>query len=340
MQFKKFVFFFIVTLWLLATTCGAGVVFGTTMTFNGGGVTIDLTFPEYAHPNTNINHNVTIKALTNLTLQNFTLSIYAPENNSLLEVKNRTISWDFLENENLTSRIQVLLPQNTSGRLYCVMIVQTDKTVDSMSYKFYTTRISELTFNEMQSLYDKMLANYTTLQADYEKLLTKYNESLVNYTSLLASYSAILKEHNELLSEHNSTISTYELLLNSYDGLSDDYSSLNDDYRSNINKYNDLQVDYEELNSTSHNLQTSYDILQTVYEGLNQTHTNLQTELENLQEKINVSESELNTNRNVIFICIITLVALIVLIVYIRRDKKEPYLVVRKELVTMKEEGS
>lgn len=338
MKFKKFVFFFIVTLYLSTLTCGTGVSLGNTITFEGGGVTINLTFPEHAHPNTYINHNVTINAHTNLTLQNFTLLIYAPENNALREVKNRTISWDFYENENLTSRIEVLLPQNTSGTLYCVMTVQTDKIVDSLSYKFYTTRISELTFDEMQNLYNKMLANYTTLQTDYETLLTKYEESLVNYTILLANYSAFLNDHNELLSEHNSTISIYESLLISYNGLSDDYSSLNDDYRLKINEYNGLQADYEELNSTRNNLQTSYTILQTVYEGLNQTHTNLLNELENLQEKINVSESALNIDRIVFFIFTITLVALIVLIVYIRRNKKEPYLVVRKELVTMKEE--
>ena len=69
-------------------------------------------------------------------------------------------------------------------------------------------------------------------------------------------------------------------------------------------------------------------------------YTDLQTELNNLQDRFINSESELNINRIVMFICIVTLVALIAFIVYIKRKKQEPYVVIRKETVSMNEEGS
>jgi hypothetical protein len=334
MQAKK-IGYFLTLLLFSELICSVGAS-TTTVSFRGGGVTIDLTFPEEAHPNTTITHNVTITAHTDLSLQSFTLFIYAPVNATWQEVKNRTISWDFLENETLTSRIEFQLPQDTNGTLYCEMTVQTDQTADALSYKFYTTRVSELTFSEMQSLYYAMLANYTSLQTDYETLLNEYDGLLANYSSLFANYTALLSEHNDLLAKYNAQVATYESLLNSYNKLSDDYESLNSNYRSKINEYNALQTDYKSLNSTRHSLQTDYDALQAVYDELNQTYADLQTELANLQERITFSENALNSDRIVLFIFIVTIACLIAFIIYIKRKEPEPYVVIRKETVTMK----
>ena len=136
MRAKKIVFSFIMLLLFSALTGSVGASSDITVSFRGAGVTVDLTFPEEAHPNATITHNVTITAHTNVTLQWFTLFIYAPVNSSLQEIKNRTITWDFLENETLPSRIEFQLPQNTNGTLSCVMTVQTDKSAYYSSYSF------------------------------------------------------------------------------------------------------------------------------------------------------------------------------------------------------------
>jgi FtsZ-binding cell division protein ZapB len=334
MQAKKMGYFLTLLLFSgLIYSVGAST---TTVSFRGGGVTVDLTFPEEAHPTETLTHNVTITAHTDLSLQSFTLFIYAPVNATWQEVKNRTISWDFLENETLTSRIEFQLPQDTNGTLYCEMTVQTDQTADALSYKFYTTRVSELTFSEMQNLYYEMLANYTSLQADYQSLLNEYNDLLANYTSLFANYTALLSEHNDLLTEYNTLDSNYRSKLNEYNALQTDYNTLDSNYRSQLSKYNALQADYSELNSTHYSLQANYTSLQTVYNALNKTYAELQTELANLQERITSSENALNSDRIVMFIFIVTVACLIAFIIYIKRKEPEPYVVIRKETVTMK----
>jgi len=338
MQAKKTGYFLITLLLLSGLICSVGAS-TTTVSFRGGGVTIDLTFPEEAHPNTTITHNVTITAHTDLSLQSFTLFIYAPVNATWQEVKNRTISWDFLENETLTSRIEFQLPQDTNGTLYCEMTVQTDQTAEASSYRFYTTRISELTFSEMQSMYYGMLANYTSLQADYQSLLNEYNDLLANYTSLFANYTALLSEHNDLLTNYDTQVANYQTLLNSYNKLSSDYNTLDSNYRSQLSKYNALQADYNSLNSTFYSVQGNYTLLQgnftdlqAVYDALKETYNNSLSDLNNLQGTV-------DADNIVMFIFVVTVACLVAFIIYIKRKKEEPYVVIRKETVAMKPDG-
>ena len=356
MRAKKTVCF-LSALLLFAMLCSVDASSDSTMSFSGGGVTVYLTYPEEAHQNTTITHNVTITAHADLSLQSFTLFIYAPVNSNWQEVKNRTISWDFLENENLTTRIEFQLPQEANGTLYCEMTIQTDQTVDILSYKFYTTRVSELTFSEMQTLYYEMLANYTSLQEDYETLLNDYNELLANYSSLLSNYTTLLNDYNQLLTDHEtlqddydnlsanytSLNTTYSVLLNEHNQLTTDYNNqvtdyneLDDDLRDKVNELTNLQIDYDDLNVTRHNLQIDYETLQAGYIILNQTRNTLETEIDNLQKLLTDSEGTVNFDRIVMFIFIVAVAVLVGFIIYIKRKQEDPYLVIRKETVSMK----
>jgi hypothetical protein len=107
---------------------------------------------------------------------------------------------------------------------------------------------------------------------------------------------------------------------------------------SKVNEYSALQVDYEELNSTRNSLLANYNSLQAVYDEFNQTYTDLLTEFAELQRRVNDSVSEVNTNRIVMFIFVITLVALVAFIIYLKRGKEEPYVVIRKETVSMNQD--
>ena len=364
MQSKKIVCFFSVLLLLSALMYIGDASSSVTVSFRGGGVTIDLTYPEEAHPNATITHNVTITAHTDLSLQSFTLFIYAPVNETLQEVKNRTISWDFLENETLTSRIEFQLPQDTNGTLYCEMTVKTDQTADTSSYKFYTTRVSELTLSEMQTLYYEMLANYTSLQGDYQTLLNGYNGLLANYSNLFTNYTTLLSEYEQLLADHDTLLDDYDELSANYSSLYATYTTLlsqhnqlTADYNSQVSKYNNLlesydnldenyrvkgteldnlQTDYDDLNSTRYNLQIDYEALQAGFITLNQTYYNLQTAFADLQRRFTDSEGAVNVDRVVMFIFLVTVAVLIAFIVYLKRKKEDPYLVIRKETVSMK----
>jgi uncharacterized protein YozE (UPF0346 family) len=390
MQIKK-TCCFLITLLLFSGLVYSVAASTTTASFRGGGVTIDLTFLEEAHSNIAITHNVTITANTDLSSINIGVLVYAPVNSNLQLIKNQPLSWGTLyENQSLpTTQIPILLPKQAKGTLYCIITVQTDQTTDTLSYKFYTTRVSELTFSEMQTLYNEILANYNSLHADYEALLgeydglwanytsllanytallsahdsliNEYNEILANYnslqgdyeallgeydglwanyTSLLANYTALLSAHDSLINEYNSQVSTYEALLANYNELSNDYDTLNANYNARTSDLGDLQTNYNELNTTRYDLQASYNTLQTVYTALNQTYTELKNNLESLQRDFNTSEGIVGADRVVMFIFIVTLAALIVFIVYIKRNKQEPYLVIRKETVNVNDEGS
>jgi hypothetical protein len=328
---KRIVYFFIVLLLfsgLMYSTCASSI---NNVSFNGVGVTIDLTFPEESYPNRTITHNLTITANGDLKLQNFTLFIYAPINSALQHIENETAVLPMQENQSLPIIISIRLPENVNGRLYCLMYVETeiDQTIEHSSYTFYTTLVSEPTFSEIQSEYDALWEDYILLNANY----TALDE---NFTILSANYTALLSEHNQLTADYNSKVAAYASLLAQYNKLSDDYDALNANYRSKITELGDLQTNYDDLNTTRYNLQASYNTLQTIYEGLNQTYTDLQTELATLQQRINDSVSELSIDRIVMFIFTVVVAALIAFILYLKRKKEEPYVVIRKETVSMK----
>jgi archaellum component FlaC len=330
MQAKK-IGCFLGILLLFSAFMGSVHAAPTTVIFSGGGVTVDLTYPEEAHPNATITHNVTITAHTALSLQSFTLFIYAPVNASWQEVKNRTISWDFLENETLTSRIEFQLPQDANGTLYCVMTVQTDQAADVLSYEFYTTHVSILTFSEMQSLYNEMLANYTSLVEDYNGLLD-------NYSSLLTDYETLLSQNNALSAQYASEVSAYETQKANYTALSTDYGNLESSYKALSNNYNSMQSDYASLNSTRNNIQGNCTLLDAAYKALNQTYVSLTTELNQLNAKITQSDNNLGIDRIVMFVFVAAIAGLIGFIIYLKRKQAEPYVVIRKETVAVKQD--
>jgi predicted nuclease with TOPRIM domain len=317
---------------LMYSACASSI---KNVSFNGVGVAIDLTFPEESYPNITITHDVTITANTNLKLRNFTLFVYAPINSVLQYITNDTVAWPSMqENESLpVVNILIWLPENVNGRLYCLMYVETEinLVIKRSSCTFYTTLVSEPTFSEMQSEYDVLWEDYILLDAKYKAL----DE---NFTILWANYTLLLSELDQLKADYNSKVVAYETLLAQYNKLSDDYDALDANYGSKIAEFGALQTDYGDLNSTCYSLQTSYNALSAVYAALNQTYTILQTEFDTLQERINVSESALNTDRIVLFIFVVTVAALIAFVVYLKRKKEEPYVVIRKETVSMKSE--
>jgi predicted nuclease with TOPRIM domain len=201
--------------------------------------------------------------------------------------------------------------------------------INYLSTTFYTTKVSTITFSEWQIKYNELLANYTSLKSEYDTLLNEYNELLANYTSLVTDYATLLSEYNELLADYNSRVAAYEALLNDYNRLSSDYSTLNTKYRS-------LSDDFNSLNSTYYSVQASYDNLKADYDELNNIRTELLTAINDLNQRIAASESELNIDRVVMFIFTIAVAALVVLIMYIKRKKQEPYVVIRKETVAIK----
>jgi hypothetical protein len=293
-----------------------------TLTLQGGGITIDLTYPEDAHPEENIWHNATITANTAVTLNNLTMVIQAPVNSTWQTVFTGKDERNIFMQENSSfqwSMGPLLLPPNVNGTVQCFIFLKTSS-VDNISTTIYTTHVSELTFSEMQTLYN-----------NYETLLANFNDLSNNYTISVEALNLLTTQHAELQKKYNSEIAAYHTLLNSKDQISQEYNNLNANYKAKLTELSASQSDYETLNTTKNNLQTSYTTLQNVYNNLNQKYSNLLAQLSTLQEEAN----ELPISRTLLFIALMAVAGLVALIVYLKRKKPEPYMVIRKETVTV-----
>jgi predicted nuclease with TOPRIM domain len=341
MPAKKTVCFFIALLLLSTVACSAVASPDTTVTFRGAGVTIYVTFPKEAHPNSTITHNITITSISPATqLRNFTAVIKAPVSSGWQEIFNSqdTFVQPLTKSYNLTFS----LPQEANGTLQCVIYANTSS-VDDLAIMLYTTRVNTLTFSEMQSLYDEMLANYTALQEDYATLQNEYDNLWANYTILSDNYTALLSERDELSDQYDAQVATYNGLLEDYTDLSNEWDTLKNDYDSLDVEYNlktrelgVLQENYDMLNATRNsllgnytNLDGNFTQLQTDYVALNQTYTELVANKTDLQ-------NDLDSDKIIMFIFVVAVAVLIAFIVYIKRKQQEPYLVIRKETVSMK----
>ena len=352
MRAKKPVCFFSALLLLSMLTCSVDASSDATMSFSGGGVTVYLTYPEEARPNATI----TITAIATTTLQNFTTVIKASVNSSWVEIFSAqdTFSKLFPYSYNLT----VPLPQEANGTLQCFIFVDTS-TIDDLSITLYTTLVSDPTFSEMRVLYDEMLANYTSLREDYEILFNDYNGLLADYTILFDDYTTLLNDYNQLVADHGALLDDYDDLSANYSSLSanytallsqhnqltsnynskvSEYDTLDDNYRVKINELGNLNDIYSDLNDTYYMLQTDYSNLQIARSTLNQTLNTLQAAFDELQGRFTDSENAVNSDRVVMFIFVVTVAALIAFIVYLKRKKEEPYVVIRKETVSMNQD--
>ena len=317
---------------LLIPTCTCTPI----LSLSDGNIAVYLVYPEEAHPDTAITHNISLVSSQN-TILNLTLFVYAEVNSTLQEstqliLRNRVLH----ENTSFVEEILFMLPENANGTLYCEITVETNQSSTYSFYKFYTTRVSELTFGEMQLLYQEMLENYTLLQADFATLLEEYNGLLADYENLFANYTALLDEHNILLTEYSDKTKAYNDLLSAHEELSNNYSSESEKYTAEREKSKDWQDRYEELNATHNNLQTNFTSLKSDANELYSALTLLNDTYLAAQEDLKQLNQELTADKIVMFVSVTAVALLIALVVYIKRKEKEPYVVIRKETVAMR----
>ena len=302
----------------------------TTVSFRGSGVTITLTYPEEARPNATITHKITITAPASIKLQNCTIIIKAPVNSSQVEIcsAREANQQDLPKIYNLTGS----LPQETDGTMQCFIFVDTSS-IDELSTTLYTTLVSDPTFSEMKILYAEMYTNYTSLVAEYNAKVDEYNKLADNYNKTYDDYTALLIEYDTLSGLYNDTYLAYKAKIESY-------TDLDTSYKSKITQLSDLQRNYNHLNDTTNELRANLTDLQTFYDELNENYTILLNDFDKLSEDFNVTEdryiSETGIDKIVMVIFITAVAILIVFIVYIKNKQKDPYLVIRKETVSMK----
>lgn len=366
MQPNKVVYFLCFLLVSSAFTYSAGALQINNVTFHGVGVNIDLIYPSEAHPGDSISHNLTITAYTDVDIQNITLFIYAPVNLTWQQIKNQSIVFPLPADQSLSVSVRFMLPQDVNGTLNCLLFVQTDQSADYSSYTFYTTQVRTLTYEELFGVYNELLGNYAVLNDSYIALSTNYTSLWISYNGLWANYSALTAnysslntsfnslstQNNALQSEYNALNSThYSLQANYasvvannnalqavYNSLSSSNGALQTSYNSLLGTKNTLQSDFNSLNSTYNDVQASYALLENAYDSLNHTYTSLQNQVNEFAQRISSAENALNSNRMIMFIFVATVAALVAFVIYLKRKKAEPYVVIRKETVAIEQE--
>lgn len=266
------------------------------VSFRGAGVVVDMEFPEEAHPTETITLNVTITALLALKLQNFTLVIKV-----LVDT-----GWQQVYKEQLLSLN--MDPNEVLVRLVWFTLPQS---------------AHESLYCQMYVLTDKapgLPATYV-FYATHVRTVT-YDELLANYNSLLTTYETLLDSYNALVAQYDGLNSTYNLLLSQYNSLQATFESLNSSYFSQKAAYDTLKANYDALDAS--------------YRTLNQTHYALTTENHSLRNTVSAQDTELAMTRNAVYGLIAVTVALAALIIYNKKKKSEPYVVLRKETVTLK----
>lgn len=296
MKFKIIVCLVAILCFLFCSVHRTGASPTNSVSWEGAGVVIYFEFPEEAHPTDSITLNLTTTAQVGLKLQNFTFLIEVLVNESWQQVYKEQV-------------LQLNMVQN-----------------DSFTRQVWFT----LPQNAHEALYC-----YMYVQTDKAPGLPP---TYVFYATHVRTTT-----YDELLTDYSSKLTDYDTLLDSYNALSTQYGELNSTYNLLLNQYNSLQATFESLNSsyftqkaTYDTLKTNYDSLEASYKTLNQTYYVLKAENDSLRNTVDTRDAELTMTRNIVYVLIAVTVALLAVAIYIKKIKSEPYVVLRKETVTVK----
>jgi predicted nuclease with TOPRIM domain len=337
MQAKKIVFSFSVLILFFGLICSADASSDIAVSFRGDGVTIDLAFPAEAHPLDSINHTLTIITNTDMVFQNFTVSIEAPVNSGWQEIRKREeIGQSLSKNTPWMVPLSMSLPQDSNGTLRCFIYALTNQTTEPLSYTFYTTEVREMTYSELLAGYNILNNTYNQLEADYNTLNNTYNDLQTSFASLNILYDDLEGNRSILKDSYDDLLIQNTTLTNKYNTLETDYNNEKASHSLLLQDYTELQEGYDLLNSTFYTVQGNYNNLkvnltdlQDFFDELNQTYAELLNDRNNLQNAVDI-------DRVTMFIFTLGVAALVFFIIYLKRKKQEPYVVIRKETVSMK----
>jgi predicted nuclease with TOPRIM domain len=304
-----------VLLVLSAFTYCAGAAQTNNVSFHGFGVTVDMVYPDEAHPSETITHNVTISSDGITTLQNFTVVITAIVNQGLEVIYSGQDTLGHLLP--YTYNLTIPVPLGTNGSLLCSAYVRTTGMgLDDLHFTVQTTQVRILTYSELLAdynvlaanysaltqMYDVLNANYISLLIEHNQLTANYSDLFTNYTTLLGSYNTLLGQYNNLALAYDGVTADYATLNGTYNALSTNYNSLNSSFNSLFAQNSALQADFNGLNSTHYSLQATYNALvanrnalQTDYNSLTSAENLLQTNYNSLLGTKNALQSDFNS---------------------------------------------
>ena len=118
----------------------------------------------------------------------------------------------------------------------------------------------EKLLTDLNSTYQRLLLNYTTLQENYDFLQERYN-------NLTASYNVLVADFDNLNLTYHSLLFNYRQLLGDFDSLQSNYTSLQGNYSSLRSALDVLQEDYDALSSLCEGLNATYNAFMSRHEA-------------------------------------------------------------------------
>jgi len=118
----------------------------------------------------------------------------------------------------------------------------------------------EKLLTDLNSTYQRLLLNYTTLQENYDFLQERYN-------NLTASYNVLVADFDNLNLTYHSLLFNYTQLLGDFDSLQSNYTSLQGNYSSLRSALDVLQEDYDALSSLCEGLNATYNAFMSRHEA-------------------------------------------------------------------------
>jgi len=140
-----------------------------------------------------------------------------------------------------------------------------------------------LRYLDLQSRYDQLLNDLTSLREQYEELSLRYQVLAHDYDRLSSTYRSLADMYGRLLEEHGALAESYSALRKSYESLQESYSALlaehsrlAESYESLRASYTALQEEYGRLVGNYSRLLEEYGRYRELYEGLSRRYAELE----------------------------------------------------------------
>ena len=203
------------------------------VSFTYGYIWGSFEFPEEAHPTETVMCNLTVGAYIDVDIYNFTLGISGLVGQGWQVLRTEQIlSHHMIQGDNITKQVMVVLPQNTSGSLHCVVEASTDKGFGKTA--FYATYVRASTYSELSNAYSELLVNNSMLQQDYSQLLESYENLNLTCQTLAAQYNNTQAAYGSLNSSYGPLNTSYNSLRSDYDSLEEQYDYIKEKYDSSV----------------------------------------------------------------------------------------------------------
>ncbi len=232
------------------------------------GINVKIYTPYQAYPDDTMTIRIRVEAREELQDVTVTIRLYGSQAKgyttwlrSLDALKNRDLSLGTVEDQ----YFNVSIPENVDPGLLHALITCSWEVWRESSWQewsidnWFAHRVTYL----RNKPYEDLQTTYSQLLADYNALVNSYNTLQANYNQLLAGYDSLQTSYNNLQANYSTLENNHTTLQTNYDSLNSAYTSLLSDHSSLQASYNELKSKYEFAGDMANALDLMYVFIET-----------------------------------------------------------------------------